>query len=1105
MTGIIDAAFSRVRVVLVAFFVMILFGYSAFQTIPREAEPDVQAPFVIVQLPLPGISPEDGERLLVRPTEIELQTIEGIKQIDSLAFDGAAQIVVEFQATADLDQAVTDVREAIDRAKAEYPSNAEEPVVEEFNAQNQFPIVRVILHGPVSERVLHRTATSLRDRLETNNGVLDARLSGARDELLEVIIDPEILEGLNLTDAEVVNAVTANNQLVAAGTIDLDDGRYGVKVPGLVRSAADLAAIPVRVNGDNVVTIGDIARVRRTFVDSTGYVIFNGERAIGVDLSKRAGANIVETIQRTLDLTEQESKFWPPAIEYTVLGDRSIFVKDALGGLTSSVIMAIILVMIVIVAALGYRSALMVGIAIPTSFLIAFLTLYLAGYTLNMMVMFGLVLAVGMLVDGAIVIVEFADRRMSEGASRREAYMQASKRMFWPVVTSTATTLAAFVPFLFWNDTVGEFMKFLPLTLIFVLLSSLVVALIFLPVLGSVIKTPDFMKEKFGLKGKTDGPKDTPIENVDPTQLQTLTGSYSRLVKSLINKPTVTIVGVVILVMVSRLMFTIASPDVEFFIKADDEQINILVLGRGNLSELEKIQLTQEVATRFEDHPSIESLYLQTGSDLSRGPEAIAETIGLISIDLISYANRKHSQIIADELRQIVRNVPGLIVEVKPRESGPPVGKDVQIEIASPDFNAMLAAAAKVREFVDNTRLEVGGMQVPAYMDVEDSLPLPGIEWTMEVERAQAGRYGLSVAQAGGQLQFITNGLLVGTYRPDDSDEEIDIRVRYPKEKRNILALDTINVQTANGSIPISNFIKRYPKKQVDRINRRDGRRVFEVKANGNTTVAGHAVSQDKAIAHAKEWLESGALGDNVQWVMRGADEETAAAASFFIAAMSAAMFMIALILLMEFNSIYHSLLTLSAVVLSVFGVLLGIAISGQYISVIMTGTGIVALAGIVVNNNIVLIDTYQQLRRTGLSIEDAVVRTAAQRVRPVLLTTITTILGLLPMVFELNFNFAAGEIIRGNTSSDWWVLLSSAVVYGLAFSTILTLILTPVMLAAPTIYRRRFSTFMQNRSKGSSTGSGSRESDGADYQGPVSHPQPHPQSRPRQHPSAAE
>ena len=359
MTRLIDAAFSNTRVVMTALFVSIIFGFIAFKTLPREADPDIPAPFVVVTLPLPGVSPEDGERLLVRPTELELQSVDGLKQMDSLAYDGAAQIVMEFETTIDVDQAVLDVREAVDRAKSKYPADAEEPVVTEFNLQNQFPILSVILHGPTTERALYQAARDLKDRLETVPGVLDAKLTGAREELLEVIVDPRTLESYGLTETEVANAIITNNQLVTAGSISLDDGRFSVKAPGVVKEREDLMAIPLRANGDRVITIADVAEVRRTFVDRQGYALFNGEPAIGIELSKRAGANIVETIEAARAVTEETAAFWPPTIAYDYWNDQSVFVRDNLEGLTASVMTAIMLVMIVIVA-----SATSVGLVI---------------------------------------------------------------------------------------------------------------------------------------------------------------------------------------------------------------------------------------------------------------------------------------------------------------------------------------------------------------------------------------------------------------------------------------------------------------------------------------------------------------------------------------------------------------------------------------------------------------------------------------------------------------------------------------------------------------------------------------------------------------------
>ncbi|MEM1397945.1 MAG: efflux RND transporter permease subunit, partial [Pseudomonadota bacterium] len=673
----------------------------------------------------------------------------------------------------------------------------------------------------------------------------------------------------------------------------------------------------------------------------------------------------------------------------------------------------------------------MVGIAIPTSFLIGFLLLSLFGYTLNMMVMFGLVLAVGMLVDGAIVIIEYADRRMGEGADRTTAYSEASKRMFWPVATSTATTLAAFFPFLFWKDTAGEFMKYLPLTLIFVLSASLLVALIFLPVLGSVMGFPTWVKETFKIKGKSDVAKFLELEEIDPRTLDGPLGTYARFLSGLVQRPLVVMAGAAGVLAVCIAAFMSAKPDVEYFIRTDDEQIQLLVLARGNLSPDQKAELVDEVAQRVEGHPAIKSVYQQTGGGFGRSNQIPAEAIGQVSVYLVYYSEREHSRDLLEDFRKLVADIPGAHVEVRQREGGPPIGKDVQVEISSIDFDAMVAAAKKVREHAETATISVGGVDTPVFMDQEDSLPLPGIEWSMEMDRERAGQYGLSVQQAGAMLQFVTDGLLVDKVRPDDADDEIDVRIRYPEEHRNVFALDNVRVQTPNGAVPITNFVTRVAKPQVDRVVRRDGRRIIDVKANANTLFAGREISQDRAISEMKKWLAETDLGPGVTAVLRGADEETAAAAAFFQAAMTASLFMIAMILLLEFNNFYHSALTLTAVIFSVFGVLLGVAVSGQYLSVIMTGVGIVALAGIVVNNNIVLIDTFQYQRRRGLSVEDAVVRTAAQRLRPVLLTTVTTILGLLPMVFELNVDFAAGQISRGSTTSDWWVLLSSAVVYG--------------------------------------------------------------------------
>ncbi|GAB4491784.1 MAG: multidrug efflux RND transporter permease subunit VmeK [Parvularculaceae bacterium] len=1081
MKGLVDFAFQRVRVVLTLLFVSILFGVIAYMTIPRESDPDIPIPFVMVSIYLNGISPEDGERLLARPAELELKSIECLKQMDSFAYLGTVQILLEFETTCDVDQAVIDVREKVDAAKAKFPADAEEPVVSEFNAQTQFPIISVIVSGDAPEREIYRAARRLKDRLEGVSGVLEANLVGDREELLEIVVAPEILDTYNVTQSDIAAAVINNNQLVAAGRIDTGDGRFSVKIPGTFESLRDVMRLPVKVNPETggVVTFADVADVRRTFMDADGFAYYNGRPAIAVDVTKRAGSNIIEVIEEVRAETAAEAENWPATLSYDFASDQSTYIADILSTLTSSIVTAILLVMIIVVAALGLRSATMVGIAIPTSFLIGFSLLSFSGMTLNMMVMFAMVLAVGMLVDGAIVIVELADRRMQEGMARGEAYLDAAKRMFWPIISSTGTTLAAFVPFLFWNDITGEYMKFLPLTLIYILTASLFVALIFLPVtatvLGDGIDRAGLLLARAyrAARGRIAGartrspagenPEARPasdaeaphsaaaeLEQSDPLVLGGFYGAYARALNALIRRPFLVLAAAGIALWSILIVFDRAAPNVEYFIETDPDQIYVLVQARGNLSAQERLALVLDVEERLHDVEGVKGLYTSTGNDFGRDGTTPADTIGRVFVELLPYAERRSGREIMREIEWLVRDVPGVRVEVSEPPAGPPVGKDIQLELTAANYDELLAATYKARDFLRDARTDLNGAMVHAYTDIDETAPLPGVEWNLSVDREQAGRFGVDIGQIGAMVQLVTNGLLLDKYRPDDADDEIDIRVRYPEYAREITNLDLLRVRTNRGLVPISNFVTREPVPSVDRITRRDGARIMEVRANANSFADGTAIGQDKAIAQLREWLETGALGEGVRWRMRGADEETQAAAQFFAMAMLSALFMMAIILLMQFNSFYHALLTLSAVVLSVFGVLLGVALTGQYISVIMTGTGVVALAGIVVNNNIVLIDTFQHERRAGFGVTEAVLRTAVQRLRPVMLTTITTICGLLPMVFELNVNFAAGAISQGSQTSIWWVLLSSAVVFGLGFSTLLTLVLTPVLLAAP-------------------------------------------------------
>jgi multidrug efflux pump len=1012
---------------------------------PRESNPNIDFPFISVVVPYPGVSPEDAERLLVRPIETELQTIEGIKEMNAVARQGMAIVNLEFEADFNKDKALAEVRAKVDLARGKFPPDAEEPIIEEANASGD-PIIGIVLSGGAPERTLFQISRSLQDRLEATPGVLEVYLNGGREEMLEVTIDPVRMEAANVSPGELAQVIGRNNQLVPAGNLESGSGKFAVKVPGVVNQPADILALPIKKNGDRLITVGDIGDVRRTFKEANFITRFNGQPAFSVDVAKRSGANILDTVKEVRKVVAEEQKRWPETVKVSYIFDESDFIGRTLVVLESGLIIATILVMLIIVATLGIRQGLMVGAAIPACFMLAFLMLNATGVTLNQMVMFGLVLAVGILVDGGIVVVEYADRKMAEGMPKEEAFAAAGKRMFWPVLNGTLTTLCAFLPFLFWNSIPGKFMSFLPMTLFYVLGASIFIALIFTPALGSI----------FGRKAAVDEAHLKEIEKSergDPREMTGFMGWYARTIDILARHPTSAMFATLVIIVAVGWAFKLENKPTEFFLQQDPEYVAVYVKARGNLSPQAQDQLVRQVESRLIGLKGVNSIFVRSGTASPGGGQNSIpnDTVGRISVDFVDYEDRLALGVvgkdIANEVRKRVTNIPGIEVEVREPQGGPPTGKDVQVELRSQDPAALNKAADIVK-----ARL-AGDRQL---YELEDNRTSPGIEWNMTVDREAAGRYGVDVLTVGQAIQFVTGGVLVGRFRPDDADDELDIRVRFPPENRNVAAFDTLKIPTQFGPVPASYFIKLAPAQQVTTIQRRDAQRLVVIQAN-----AIEGVAASHKISELRPWLEKANLDPAVRWKFTGADEEGQEAARFFMVAMAASLFLMGVILLWQFNSFYGVLVTLSAVALSTVGVLLGVVVNihhtFDYISVIMLGTGVVALAGVVVGHNIVLVDTYYQLRRSGFPADEAAVRAATQRFRPVMLTTLVTVVGLLPLMFQLHPNFHGMHMEYKAPGSEWWVQLSGAVVWGLSFATLLTLILTPVMLAAPKVYGRRF------------------------------------------------
>ena len=1041
MNALIDAALNRSRTVLATLALVLIAGLYSYVSIPREADPDVSLPFVMVNVFHEGISPEDAERLLVKPLESELQSIPGIEELTATASEGSATIVVEFGTGIDIKSALADVRDKVDIAKAELPEDSEEPVIDEMNFSD-FPILVVSISGDMPERSLLHLAQELQDDLETIPTVLEAPLIGTREEVVEVNIDIAKLESYNISQETLIERISRNNRVVAAGTLDTGQGRFPVKVPGLLENAQDILDLPLKVEGDAVVTLSDVATIRRTFKDRSSVARLNGKPAIGIEVKKRVGSNILDTVARVKKITLRHAETWPAGIAPFFSQDQSYFVNDQVSQLQNSLITAVMLVAIVIIVALGARSALLVGMAIPTSFLFGILVLTAMGLTLNTVVLFALVLAVGLLVDGAIVVTEFADRKMAEGLDKRDAYAQAAKRMAWPITASVATTLAAFVPLLFWPDTMGEFMKYLPVTLMTTLVGSLISALIFLPTLGAIF-------------GRTDAAKTETLTALAATQsintgsLEGFTGLYARTLNRLIHTPFRVLIAAVVLLVSLWTYFLQLDRGTEFMPSGDSHLVNLEIRARGNLSVMEKNGLVEEVENIVSGISDIASIYANIGSggaqaDTGWTGGSSADRIGMIALELADWRHRRHSDLIVAEIREKTQHLAGIIIVPIQMDFGPTDGKDIQLEIGSSRKELIAPTVLKLRHYMETS--------VPGLLDVDDTLPLPGIQWELSVDRAQAQKFGADISTVGGVVQMVTNGLKIDEIRPDDADEELDIRVRFPLEQRNIGTLDQLQHQTPQGPIPFSNFVSRTSQPKVSAIERVDGKRVVKIVAN----TAPDFVT-DKQVGQIRQWIDDQAFDSSVSVQFRGQAEEQEEAGTFLISAFVVALFMMAIILVTQFNSFYHALLILSAVILSTFGVVVGMILTGRPFYVVMTGVGIIALAGIVVNNNIVLIDTFDRLKKAGMAPFDAIIRTGAQRLRPVLLTTITTVIGILPMMSQLSIDFINREMGFGAPTSAMWVDLASAIVFGLSFATVLTLVVTPCLLAAPYVIRERW------------------------------------------------
>ena len=1012
MRQLINAALTHTRTTLLLLVGLLLAGTAAWQAIPKEANPDVTIPIIYVSLALEGVSPEDGERLLVRPMEQELRGIEGLRKFTAQSSEGHASVTLEFDPGFDPDTALADVRERVDIARSSLPDEAEEPRVMEVNV-SEFPVLSIGLSGELDTRERMTIARRLKEEIEGIADVLEVEIAGEREDLLEIVVDPLVLESYGVDFDTLFNQISRNNRLVAAGSLDTGAGRLALKVPGIIESLNDVMNMPVKVEGDQVVTFGDVAWIHPTYKEAEGFARIDGQPAVVLEISKRAGANIIATIEAVREQFALAEDLLPEQLRITTILDESVTVQNMLSELLNNVLTAVVLVLIVVVAVMGWRMALLVGLTIPGAFLTGILLVWAFGFTLNIVVLFALILVAGMLVDGAIVVSELADRHLHEGQAPYQAWLNAASRMSWPVIASTATTVVVFIPLLFWPGVVGQFMKYLPATVILCLLASLAMALVFLPTLGRLFT------------------RTSHASGTGPIDESTALGrGYRRILSRLLQHPAWVLLFAVLLIALLYTGYARFNHGVDFFPSVEPDSAQVLVRARGDFSAEETDAILQRVEQRLGGMGEVEALYARSYAvpDQQMG----SDVIGMLQFQFIDWYQRRPARTILADMAERTQDIPGITLEFQEQEMGPGGGKPIVLEVSATDPDIADAGVDQITAMMRN----LGG-----FTDIQDNRSLPGVEWQVHVDREAAARMGTDITTIGSAVQLLTTGLQVATYRPPTVNDEVDIRVRLPENWRTLNQLERLTINTPRGQVPISHFVKITPAPKVGTLNRIDGRRAITVEAD----LAPGFLADERLRA----LLDAGQsqLPDGLMVNVAGEQEDQQESMQFLVGAFLIAIGLMALILVTQFNSYYQAVLVLSAIVFSTAGVLMGLLITGQAFGIVMVGMGVIALAGIVVNNNIVLIDTYNELRADGMTPVQAALESGCLRLRPVLLTAITTVLGLMPMVLGVNVNLFAPALGFNAPSAQWWTQMSSAIAGGLTFATALTLLLTPCML----------------------------------------------------------
>jgi len=1007
---------------------LMVFGTISYLTLPREAEPDITIPYIIVTTTYRGVSPSDMETSVTKPIEDKLKSLRDVKKITSTSAEGMSSIVIEFQPTIDIDTALQKVRDKVSQAKGDLPVDADDSQISEINI-SEFPIMYVNVVGDVGVVRLKEIAKNMKDDLETIRGVLKANVIGGLEREIRIEVDPDRLAAYNLPVSQLMSLISSENVNVSGGSIDTPGAKFSVRVPGEFIDPREIETLAVLTKDGKPVYLTDVAKIVDTFKDRTSYARLDGRETVTISVQKRAGENVIaisDNIKKTID--NWRAKL-PKGVSLIVSMDRSKDIRLMVADLNNNILTGFILVFLVVLVAMGVRNSIFVALAVPMSLCITFAVLGGLGLTLNFVTLFALVLALGMLVDDAIVVVENIYRHMQEGYSRIDAAKLGASEVAVPVITSSLTTCVAFFPLLFWPDIIGEFMGFMPKTVIIALLASLVVGLIINPGIAAA-------RMKVSARG-----------SLEKRRKSFFLSRYEAFLRLALANRVVTIVVMLLILVGTAVVYGKFGRGVEFFPDPDPvrAQINIKTPEGTGLDKVNEIAL--EIEKRLEPFrydpklrpnemvKQVVSTVGVTSTDIFGGGGG-GENTAQVSIDFLDYAERKMSSKEAlKRIRKAMAGIPGAEITVAQEQHGPPVGAPVTVEVSGDDFDTLAYLANRTEDTIKT---------VPGLVDLKDDYQEARPELNFVVDRNRARLLGLDTNQVAFFLKTAVLGTKVGTFR--QGNDEYDITLRLPEAQRNEPdKVERLYVPTMGGQmVPLSSVVNVRYAGGFGSIQRVDEKRVITITGNNEEGYLPTAL-----LAEAQKRLATLPLPPGYKISYTGQNEDMEKAQAFLVKAFVAALFLILFVIVPEFNSVSTPLIILGSVILSLIGVLLSLIVCKMPFGIIMSGIGVISLAGVVVKNAIVLLDFVEKLRQRGFEKTEALVRAGIIRLRPVLLTAITAMLGLLPMVIDVSFDFYKFELVSKSETAQWWRQMATVVFFGLGVATLLTLVIVPVMYSA--------------------------------------------------------